>query len=84
MLLFARPTLERVPPRRLASADDPSARQYWRPVLSDKRAQRDLDGRKLRYLRILPGRAEPLQSLEYVKGPNGSALIVMAVTLEMP
>jgi hypothetical protein len=44
----------------------------------------DLDGRQVRYLRIQPRRAEALKSIDLVKGPDGSAPVVMAVTLEMP
>jgi hypothetical protein len=44
----------------------------------------DLDGRQLRYLRIQPKRPEPLQAIEFVKGSDETAPIVMAVTAEMP
>ena len=44
----------------------------------------DLDGRQLRYLRIQPKRAEPIASIDLVKGTGGTAPIVMAITLEMP
>jgi len=44
----------------------------------------DLDGRQVRYLRIQPRRAEALKAIDLVKGPDGSAPVVMAVTLEMP
>ncbi len=44
----------------------------------------DLGGRQVRYLRVQPGRAEAVKSIEFVKGPDGSAPVVMAVTLEMP
>jgi len=44
----------------------------------------DLGGRQLRYLRIQPRRTEPLTAIEFVKGNDGTAPIVMAVTVEMP
>ena len=44
----------------------------------------DLGGRQLRYLRIQPKRLEPLTAIEFVKGDDGTAPIVMAVTAEMP
>ena len=44
----------------------------------------DLDGRQLRYLRIQPRRAEPLKAIELVKGDDGTAPVVMAITAETP
>ena len=44
----------------------------------------NLDGRQLRYLRIQPGRDAPLQAIEFVKGNDATAPLVMAVTLELP
>jgi putative membrane-bound dehydrogenase-like protein len=44
----------------------------------------DLEGRQLRYLRVQPQRPEPLATIELVKGPDATAPVVMAVTLEMP
>jgi putative membrane-bound dehydrogenase-like protein len=44
----------------------------------------DLDGRQVRYLAIRPKRSEPVASVELVKGPDGTAPIVVAVTAEMP
>jgi putative membrane-bound dehydrogenase-like protein len=44
----------------------------------------DLAGRQLRYLRIQPRRPEPLAAIEFVKGDDRTAPIVMAVTAEMP
>jgi len=44
----------------------------------------DLDGRQVRYLRITPGRPDPVASIDFVKGTGASAPIVMAITLEMP
>ncbi len=42
----------------------------------------DLDGRQIRYLAINPQRADSIERIEFVKGPDGSAPVVMAVTLE--
>lgn len=44
----------------------------------------DLDGRQVRYLRIQPKRSEPVATVELVKGPDGTAPIVVAITAEMP
>jgi putative heme-binding domain-containing protein len=44
----------------------------------------DLAGRQLRSLRIQPKRTEPLAAIEFIKGNDGTAPIVMAVTAEMP
>jgi len=44
----------------------------------------ELGGRQLRYLRIQPKRPEPLAAIEFVKGSDATAPIVMAVTVEMP
>ncbi len=44
----------------------------------------DLGGRQVRYLRIQPRRPEPLKAIEFIKGEDGTAPIVMAVTAEMP
>ena len=44
----------------------------------------DLGGRQLRYLRIQPKRGEPLAAIEFVKGDDVTAPVVMAVTVEMP
>lgn len=42
----------------------------------------DLRGQQLRYLAIHPKRAEPIASIEFVKGSDQSAPLVMAVTVE--
>ncbi len=42
----------------------------------------DLDGRQMRYLSIQPKRPEPIETIEFVKGPDESAPVVMAVTVE--
>jgi hypothetical protein len=44
----------------------------------------DLDGRQVRYLRIQPKRSAPVATVELVKGPDGTAPIVVAITAEMP
>ena len=42
----------------------------------------DLQGKQLRYLSINPRKAAPLKSIEFVKGRDASAPVVMAVTVE--
>jgi putative heme-binding domain-containing protein len=44
----------------------------------------DLGGRQLRYLAIEPKRPEPIERIELVKGPDATAPVVMAVTVEGP
>ncbi len=44
----------------------------------------DLDGRQLRYVKVNPQRPDPIVSIELMKGDNGTAPIVMALTAEMP
>ncbi len=44
----------------------------------------DLDGRQLRYLAIQPKRSETIERIELVKGPDATAPVVMAVTVELP
>jgi hypothetical protein len=41
-----------------------------------------LRGQQMRYLMVTPGRTEALTAIEFVKGPDPSAPIVMAVTVE--
>ncbi len=41
-----------------------------------------LRGQQIRYLAILPKRPEPIASIELVKGPDATAPVVMAVTVE--
>ncbi len=43
-----------------------------------------LRGQQLRYLAVLPVRIEPIKDIELVKGPDATAPIVMAVTIESP
>ncbi len=42
----------------------------------------DLDGRQLRYLAINPRRPEKIERIELVKGPDATAPVVMAITIE--
>ena len=42
----------------------------------------DLRGQQLRYLAVHPKRAEPVTKIELVKGPDRTAPVVMAVTVE--
>lgn len=44
----------------------------------------DLNGRQLRYLAVHPTRPDQIREIEFVKGPDASAPIVMAVTVEAP
>lgn len=43
-----------------------------------------LKGRQLRYLAVEPVRHDPITSIDLVKGPDSTAPIVMAVTVETP
>jgi len=43
-----------------------------------------LRGQQLRYLAVHPRRPEPIGEIELVKGPDGTAPVVMAVTIESP
>jgi putative membrane-bound dehydrogenase-like protein len=42
----------------------------------------DLSGRQIRYLAIEPKRKDKIEQIEFVKGPDATAPIVMAVTVE--
>lgn len=42
----------------------------------------DLNGPQIRYFSVVPGRAEPLRGIKLVKGPDGTAPVVMAITVE--
>lgn len=42
----------------------------------------DLRGRQIRYFSVEPGRKDPIDRIELVKGPDDSAPMVMAVTIE--
>jgi len=44
----------------------------------------DLGGRQLRYLSVSPNRQDLIDSIELVKGPDATAPVVMAVTVEAP
>ena len=43
-----------------------------------------LRGQQLRYLVVHPERRDPIKDIELVKGPDATAPVVMAVTLESP
>lgn len=43
-----------------------------------------LRGQQLRYFAVQPGRGEPIENIELVKGDDASAPIVMAITVESP
>ena len=42
----------------------------------------DLGGKQLRYLSLQPRRTEPLSKIEFIKGPDATSPVVMAVTIE--
>ncbi|MGL4553206.1 MAG: c-type cytochrome, partial [Gemmataceae bacterium] len=42
----------------------------------------DLRGKQVRYLAVTPARGEVIKEIEFVKGPDGTAPIVVAVTVE--
>ncbi|MDP1560278.1 MAG: c-type cytochrome, partial [Pirellulaceae bacterium] len=42
----------------------------------------DLNGRQIRYFSVVPGRPESLRGIKLVKGPDGTAPVVMAITVE--
>ncbi len=44
----------------------------------------NLRGKQIRYLTVQPGRAETIKQVEFVKGPDDTAPVVMAVTVEAP
>jgi uncharacterized protein len=44
----------------------------------------NLQGQQIRYLKVEPKRREALKEIELIKGPDSSAPIVMAMTLESP
>lgn len=43
-----------------------------------------LRDQQVRYLAILPQRTEPIERIEFIKGPDRTAPVIMAVTLETP
>ena len=43
-----------------------------------------LRGQQIRYLSVKPKRAEVVKEIEFVKGPDATAPVVMAVTVETP
>jgi hypothetical protein len=43
-----------------------------------------LQGKQIRYLVITPRRTETIKQVEFVKGPDDTAPVVMAVTVEAP
>ncbi len=56
---------------------------YIRPVeVPGSKLAFNLDGRQLRYLAVHPQRPDPIARIELVKGPDDTAPIVMAVTIE--
>ncbi len=43
-----------------------------------------LRGQQIRYLTVVPERPDPIKEIELVKGPDATAPVVMAMTLESP
>jgi putative membrane-bound dehydrogenase-like protein len=43
-----------------------------------------LRGQQIRYLAVYPKRKDPIKTIEFIKGPDGTAPLVMAVTVESP
>ena len=43
-----------------------------------------LRGQQIRYLAVTPKRPDVIRQIEFVKGPDGTAPVVMAVTVETP
>jgi hypothetical protein len=43
-----------------------------------------LGGQQIRYFKVEPRRADRIERIELVKGPDQSAPVVMAVTVEVP
>jgi hypothetical protein len=41
-----------------------------------------LRGQQIRFLTVLPQRTKPIEDIEFVKGPDSSVPVVMAVTIE--
>jgi uncharacterized protein len=42
-----------------------------------------IDGRQMRYLTVTPERKEKIETIEFIKGRDDTAPIVMAVTVEI-
>ena len=43
----------------------------------------NLAGKQIRYLSVTPERKEKIETIEFVKGPDSTAPVVMAVTVEV-
>jgi putative heme-binding domain-containing protein len=58
---------------------------YIRRVdVPDSKFAFDLQGKQIRYLSVVPKKQAPLKAIEFVKGRDISAPVVMAVTIESP
>jgi uncharacterized protein len=44
----------------------------------------NLDGRQVRYLRVMPKQTTPIKDIEFLKGPDRTAPVIMALTVESP
>ncbi|MGL4419487.1 MAG: hypothetical protein ACRCZF_02370, partial [Gemmataceae bacterium] len=53
-------------------------------VPGSKHAFKLAEGQQLRYLAITPKVAKTIRTVDLVKGPDGSAPVVAAVTIETP
>ncbi|MFK7819593.1 MAG: glycosyl hydrolase, partial [Planctomycetaceae bacterium] len=43
-----------------------------------------LRGQQIRYLAVMPKRSETIARIEFIKGPDGTAPVIMAITAEAP
>jgi hypothetical protein len=56
---------------------------YIRPVdVPGSKLAFKLRGQQIRYLAVYPQKADPIEKIELVKGPDHTAPVVMAVTVE--
>ena len=55
-----------------------------RQDVPDSQVAFGLRGRQIRYLAISPQRGDKIKEIEFVKGPDETAPVVMAVTVEAP
>jgi hypothetical protein len=42
-----------------------------------------LRGQQIRYLKLTPARSEKIERIEFAKGPDDTAPVVMAITVEL-
>jgi hypothetical protein len=53
-------------------------------VAGSKFAFRLQDNKQVRYIKVEPKRPDKVEKVEFVKGPDNTAPVVMAVTVEFP